>query len=193
MAATRDKSTNPGEVEEKLKRAQRQIARLEKELWEKDRELEKLRYLNMKLQESIIETLESWKAPNPAHALATTAVGHTPAVNAATAAAAPPSVAAMALPDAAPSSAAVPAAMALPVVSALAPAASVAVAVSVAPAPAPAALALPEVPAPAPLHAAQPGVGEPPAGVRHHIVENGMVDLGQGIYVTTTAWSTVCK
>lgn len=54
MAATRDKSTNPGEVEEKLKRAQRQIARLEKELWEKDRELEKLRYLNMKLQESMV-------------------------------------------------------------------------------------------------------------------------------------------
>ncbi|KAG0429108.1 hypothetical protein HPB47_023950 [Ixodes persulcatus] len=51
----------PGEVEEKLKRAQRQIARLEKELWEKDRELEKLRYLNMKLQESIIEKFESWK------------------------------------------------------------------------------------------------------------------------------------
>ncbi|CAN8019100.1 unnamed protein product [Ixodes persulcatus] len=174
MAATRDKSTNPGEVEEKLKRAQRQIARLEKELWEKDRELEKLRYLNMKLQESIIEKFESWKGMVQA-------------------AAAPPSVAAMALPDAAPSSAAVPAAMALPVVSALAPAASVAVAVSVAPAPAPAAVALPEVPAPAPLHAALPGVGEPPAGMRHHIVENGMVDLGQGIYVTTTAWSTVCK
>ncbi|KAM7306955.1 hypothetical protein ISCGN_010597 [Ixodes scapularis] len=225
MAATQDKSTNPGDVEEKLKRAQRQILRLEKELWQKNQELEKLRYLNMRLQETIIEKFESWKAPNPAHALAATALAHTPAVNAAIAAAAPSSVAAVALPDAAPTTAAVPAPMALPVVSPLAPAASVAVAipdaaptttavpaakalpvvsplapaasvavaVSVAPAPAPAAVALPEVPAPAPLHVALPGVGNPPAGMHHHIVENGMVDLGQGIYVTATAWSTVCK
>ncbi|CAN7989765.1 unnamed protein product [Ixodes pacificus] len=190
MAATQDKLTNPGEVEEKLKRAQRQIARLEKELWQKDQELEKLRYLNMRLQETIIEKFESWKAPNPAHALAATALAHAPAVNAAIAAAAPPSVT---LPDAAPTTAAVPAAMALPALSPLAPATSVAVAVSVAPAPAPAAVALPEVPAPGPLHVALPGVGNPPAGVHHHIVQNEMVDLGQGIHVTATAWSTVCK
>uniref|UniRef100_A0A147BBL7 Putative dna polymerase iii subunit gamma and tau n=1 Tax=Ixodes ricinus TaxID=34613 RepID=A0A147BBL7_IXORI len=190
MAATQHKSTNPGEVEEKLKRAERQIAQLEKELWQKDRELEKLRYLNMRLQENIIEKFESWKAPNPAHATAATALAHTPAVGAA--AAAPPSIAAVALPHAAPSSAAVPAAMALPAVSPLAPAATVAVAVSVAPAPAPAAVALPEVPAPAPLHVALPGVGDPPAGVRHHIVENGMVDVGSGIHFTAVSWMTVC-
>ncbi|CAN7938724.1 unnamed protein product [Ixodes hexagonus] len=97
------------------------------------------------------------------------------------------------VPGPSPAATAAPPAVAVPVAPAPVQAAVALPVVPAPPPPAPAAVAVPVVPAPAPLHVAPPGLGDPPAEERHHIVENGMVDIGQGIRVTAAAWENVCK